>query len=71
MNDIGPIDAIKHKDARVNIPTQELRGFVETDEAALPQRLCLRDPSPDPELCGRVRRPGLFRPDLTCHPGRV
>jgi hypothetical protein len=27
-----PIDAIKHKDARVNIPTQELRGFVATDE---------------------------------------
>src|SRR5829696_4966077 len=45
-----PIDAIKHKDARVNIPTQELRGFVATDEAAPPKMLYPRDPSLDPQL---------------------
>ena len=38
-----PIDAIKHKDARVNIPTQELRGFVATDEAAPPKMRYPRD----------------------------
>ena len=45
-----PIDAIKHKDARVNIPTQELRGFVATDEAAPPKMRYPRDPSLDPQL---------------------
>src|SRR3954469_23325297 len=45
-----PIDAIKHKDARVNIPTQELRGFVATDEAAPSKMLYPRDPSLDPQL---------------------
>jgi adenine-specific DNA-methyltransferase len=45
-----PIDAIKHKDARVNIPTQELRGFVATDEAAPPRMLYPRDASLDPQL---------------------
>ena len=45
-----PIDAIKHKDARVNIPTQELRGFVATDEAAPPRLLYPRDASLDPQL---------------------
>src|SRR6266542_1736951 len=45
-----PVDAIKHKDARVNIPTQELRGFVAADEAAPPKILYPRDPSLDPQL---------------------
>src|SRR6266542_3538044 len=45
-----PVDAIKHKDARVNIPTQELRGFVAADEAAPPRILYPRDPSLDPQL---------------------
>jgi len=44
------VDAIKHKDARVNIPTQELRGFVAEDEAAPPNMLYPRDPSLDPQL---------------------
>jgi len=48
-----PIDSIKHKDARVNIPTQELRGFVATDEAAPPKMLYPRDPSLDPQLVWR------------------
>ena len=33
--------------SRVNIPTQELRGFVATDEAAPPKMLYPRDPSLD------------------------
>jgi adenine-specific DNA-methyltransferase len=45
-----PIDAIKHKDGRVNIPTQELRGFVATDEAAPPKMRYPRDASLDPQL---------------------
>jgi adenine-specific DNA-methyltransferase len=45
-----PVDAIKHKDGRVNIPTQELRGFVATDEAAPPRMRYPRDPSLDPQL---------------------
>ena len=27
-----PVVAVKHKDKRTNIPTKELRGFVEEDE---------------------------------------
>ncbi|KGF71410.1 hypothetical protein DO97_20695 [Neosynechococcus sphagnicola sy1] len=27
-----PIDSVKHKDKRANIPTEELRGFVAEDE---------------------------------------
>ena len=38
-----PVESIKHKDARVNIPTQELRGFVATDEAAPPKMRYPRD----------------------------
>lgn len=45
-----PVEAIKHKDARVNIPTQELRGFVEQDEKAPGKLLYPRDPSLDPQL---------------------
>lgn len=33
-----PVDAIKHKDSRVNIPTEELRDFVAEDEQA-PKRM--------------------------------
>src|SRR5690242_7920143 len=45
-----PVEAIKHKDARVNIPTHELRDFVRSDEAAPPTLLYPRDPSLDPQL---------------------
>ena len=45
-----PVESIKHKDARTNIPTQELRGFVATDEAAPPKMRYPRDPSLDPQL---------------------
>jgi adenine-specific DNA-methyltransferase len=45
-----PVDSIKHKDARTNIPTQELRGFVAVEEARPPAVLYPRDPSLDPQL---------------------
>src|SRR5438045_696329 len=45
-----PVEAIKHKDERVNIPTHELRDFVKVDEAAPKTLLYRRDPSLDPQL---------------------
>jgi len=45
-----PVEAIKHKDARVNIPTRELRDFVSADEAAPATMLYPRDSSLDPQL---------------------
>ncbi len=44
------IDSIRHKDKRVNIPTEELRDFVAEDEAAPKTMLYSRDPSLDPQL---------------------
>lgn len=46
----APVETIKHKDARTNIPTQELRGFVATEEERPPVILYPRDPSLDPQL---------------------
>ncbi|HJW75387.1 MAG TPA: site-specific DNA-methyltransferase [Thermoleophilia bacterium] len=48
-----PVDALKHQDKRSNIPTNELRGFVESDEAAPGKMLYPRDPSLDPQLVWR------------------
>jgi len=45
-----PVDAIKHKDTRKNIPTEELRDFVADDEKAPKTMLYPRDPSLDPQL---------------------
>jgi adenine-specific DNA-methyltransferase len=47
---VTPVESIKHKDARVNIPTHELRDFVKDDEAAPRTLLYPRDPSLDPQL---------------------
>lgn len=44
------VESIKHQDTRVNIPTEELRGFVADDEAAPGTMLYPRDPSLDPQL---------------------
>jgi adenine-specific DNA-methyltransferase len=49
------IDAVKHKDKRKNIPTEELRDFVKDDEQRpkdieYPGLLYARDPSLDPQL---------------------
>ncbi|TWT40946.1 hypothetical protein RAS1_36340 [Phycisphaerae bacterium RAS1] len=45
-----PVDAIRHKDKRPNIPTEELRDFVADDENAPKTMLYPRDPSLDPQL---------------------
>ena len=45
-----PIESIKHEDKRTNIPTEELRDFVDDDEKAPEPILYPRDPSLDPQL---------------------
>jgi adenine-specific DNA-methyltransferase len=44
------IEALRHKDRRANIPTEELRDFVAEDEAKPKTILYPRDPSLDPQL---------------------
>jgi adenine-specific DNA-methyltransferase len=51
-----PVESIKHKDARTNIPTQELRGFVATEEEQPPKVVYPRDPSLDPQLVRHADR---------------
>lgn len=45
-----PIDSVKHKDKRKNIPTRELADFVIKEEQKPYARLYPRDPSLDPQL---------------------
>jgi len=45
-----PVDSIRHKDTRKNIPTEELRDFVASEEQAPYHVLYPRDPSLDPQL---------------------
>ena len=45
-----PVQSIKHKDKRANIPTEELRDFVAEDEQTPKTLLDPRDPSIDPQL---------------------
>ena len=45
-----PVDAIKHKDSRTNIPTRELAAFAGDDERAPQTVRYPRDPSLDPQL---------------------
>ena len=45
-----PVEAIKHKDKRANIPTEELRDFIADEETAPQTLLYPRDPSLDPQL---------------------
>ncbi len=45
-----PVESIKHKDTRKNIPTEELRDFVEESESQTRTMLYPRDPSLDPQL---------------------
>jgi adenine-specific DNA-methyltransferase len=49
-NGQAPVDSIRHKQARANIPTEELRDFVAEDEAKPKTMLYPRDPSLDPQL---------------------
>jgi adenine-specific DNA-methyltransferase len=44
------VDSLRHKDKRVNIPTEELRDFVRKEEQAPKSMLYPRDPSLDPQL---------------------
>ena len=46
----SPTDFVKHKDKRINIPTEELRDFVAEDEKKPKTMLYPRDPSLDPQL---------------------
>ena len=48
MND--KLNSIRHRDKRANIPTDELRGFVEDEEEAPTTMRYPRDPSLDPQL---------------------
>ena len=45
-----PVEIVKHNDTRVNIPTEELRGFVKDDDHKPKTVLYPRDPSLDPQL---------------------
>jgi adenine-specific DNA-methyltransferase len=44
------LDATRHKETRKNIPTEELRDFVTTDEAKPPKMAYPRDSSLEPQL---------------------
>ena len=46
----APVFAIRHKEKRANIPTEELRGFMKDEEKAPAKMLYPRDPSLDPQL---------------------
>ena len=45
-----PVEALRHKDKRANIPTDELRDFVADEEKQPKTVLYPRDPSLDPQL---------------------
>ena len=49
-NKATPVENVKHKDKRANIPTEELRDFVKEDETHPKTILYPRDPSLDPQL---------------------
>ena len=48
-----PVEVIRHNDKRANIPTSELRGFVDDAEKRPKTTLYPRDPSLDPQLVWR------------------
>jgi len=65
----APVASIKHKDKRPNIPTRELRGFVEEAEnkpmiSTFAGLLYARDPSLDPQLVWKGKDE-LDRSELT------
>ncbi len=45
-----PIASLRHKETRKNIPTEELRDFVASDEKAPQNMLYPRNPDLDPQL---------------------
>ena len=54
-NQSFPVESVKHKDKRANIPTEELRDFVKEDETHPKTILYPRDPSLDPQLVWKGR----------------
>ena len=50
LNSAAPVESLKHKDKRANIPTEELRDFVKEDENHPEKVLYPRDLSLDPQL---------------------
>ena len=50
INSATPVESLKHKDKRANIPTEELRDFVKEDENHPEKVLYPRDLSLDPQL---------------------
>jgi len=50
---LTPIEATKHADTRLNIPTEEMRDLVDEQEKAPQTLLYPRDPSLDPQLVWR------------------
>ena len=50
INSPTPVESIRHKDKRTNIPTEELRDFVAHEELAPQTMLYPRDASLDPQL---------------------
>jgi adenine-specific DNA-methyltransferase len=58
-----PVEGLKHKDKRANIPTEELRDFVKEDENQPKTILYPRDPSLDPQLVWKGKD-GQDRQDL-------
>jgi Adenine specific DNA methylase Mod len=49
-NSPKPVETVRHKDKRANIPTEELRDFVAESETRPNKMLYPRDPSLDPQL---------------------
>ena len=49
-NPATPIDAVRHKDKRTNIPTEELRDFVAKEEQQPYTVRYPRNPDLDPQL---------------------
>jgi len=45
-----PVEAVEHNDTRANIPTEELRDFIASEEKQPAKLLYPRDPSLDPQL---------------------
>src|SRR6267142_2275654 len=45
-----PVESIRHKESRINIPTEELKDFVADEEQAPKGMRYPRDPSLDPQL---------------------
>jgi adenine-specific DNA-methyltransferase len=57
-----PIESVRHKQKRKNIPTEELRDFVRKEDQAERPVLYPRDPSLDPQLVWKGKDEQDFQP---------